>query len=192
MQPGMQPAARAMTHKGVLAQRGGAAAGDAETLEGCAARILAGLRSLAVVASTGAGAARLRGDAGARELLGGLVRGKAALLAPAQQRELDALLVKGSKVRARCSARPGLLIMGFCCAAAATAAESHVHIACSVTASLDDKLAVLCGRPLRIFWQRRVWVTLLQRGPLHTCSRRLQPQLCLLWVLAAVLYRRLH
>ena len=174
-----------MTQKSVLAQRGGAAAGDAETLEGCAARILAGLRSLAVVASTGAGAARLRGDAGARELLGGLVRGKAALLAPAQQRELDALLVKGSKVRVRCSARPGLLIMGFCCAAAATAAESHVH-------SLDDTLAVLCGRPLRIFWQRRVWVTLLQCGPLHTCSRRLQPQLCLLWVLAAVLYRRLH
>lgn len=91
----------------MLAQRGGSDAGvdgaapqGAETLEGCAARILAGLRSLAVVASTGAGAAKLRANSGARELLSGLVRGKAALLAPAQQRELDALLVKGSKVRA--------------------------------------------------------------------------------------------
>ena len=106
MQPGIQPAARAMNHTCILAQRGGAAAGDAVTLEGCAARILAGLRSLAVVASTGAGAARLRGDASARDLLSGLVRGKAALLAPAQQRELDALLAKGSKVRARCRAGP--------------------------------------------------------------------------------------
>ena len=98
---------RDMITKGALAQRGGAAAGadstapgGADTLEGCAARILAGLRSLAVVASTGAGAARLRAQADARALLSGLVRGKAALLAPAQQRELDGLLAKGSKVRA--------------------------------------------------------------------------------------------
>ncbi len=116
-------------HKSVLAQRGGAAAGadsaalgGTETLEGCAARILAGLRSLAVVASTGAGAARLRTHAGARELLSGLVRGRAALLSPSQQRELDALLVRGSKVRARCLARPDTLQGGSAGAAAAAGA----------------------------------------------------------------------
>ena len=49
------------------------------------------------------------------------------------------------------------------------------------------KSVMLCSRPLRTFWQRRVWVTPLQRGPLRPLSRRLQLQLCLLWGLAAVL-----
>ncbi len=62
------------------------------TLEDLAARLLGGVRALTVYASTGAGAAKLRGLAGARAFIVEVVQQQAVLLTPAQQRELGTLM----------------------------------------------------------------------------------------------------
>jgi hypothetical protein len=74
----------------------------AGTLEDLAARLLGGVRALTVYASTGAGAAKLRGLAGARAFIVEVVQQQAVLLSPAQQRELVTLIMR-CKVRAAVS-----------------------------------------------------------------------------------------